>query len=76
MPNYRRATVAGATWFFTVTLANRSSSLLTERIADLRTTFSTVRAELPFRCDALNMLGECWSRIDASDRFQTVSDPF
>ena len=52
LPNYRRATIPGATWFFTVILAGRSSSLPTERIADLRSSFARVRADLPFRCDA------------------------
>jgi len=32
MPNYRRNRVPGATYFFTVNLADRSSRLLTERI--------------------------------------------
>ena len=56
MPNYRRARAAGASYFFTVALADRSSSLLTERIADLRAAFTEVRAELPFRCDAAVIL--------------------
>jgi putative transposase len=56
MPNYRRVRVAGATYFFTVKLADRSSSLLTDRIADLRTAFAETRAALPFRCDAAVIL--------------------
>lgn len=56
MPYHRRARVAGATCFFTVKLADRSSSLLTDRIADLRTALAETRAALPFRCDAAVIL--------------------
>jgi len=35
MPNYIRARVSGGTFFFTVTLADRSSNLLIERVDDL-----------------------------------------
>jgi putative transposase len=45
---YRRARVGGATWFFTVNLANRSSGLLVERVADLREVVRRVRAAHPF----------------------------
>jgi putative transposase len=75
MPNYRRAMVAGATWFFTVALADRSSSLLTERIDDLRRAFSTGRAELPFRCDAAVILPDhihmVWTLPEGDADFST-----
>ena len=36
MPNYRRERIVGATYFFTVTLADRRSRILVEEIALLR----------------------------------------
>ncbi|CAM4038988.1 putative transposase [Ectopseudomonas alcaliphila] len=36
MPHYRRERIAGATYFFTVTLADRRSRLLVDEIALLR----------------------------------------
>ena len=56
MPDYRRVRVPGATYFFTVTLADRSSSLLTDRIDDLRAAFAETRATRPFRIDAAVIL--------------------
>jgi len=40
MPNYRRSRVAGGTWFFTVTLADRRSTLLVEQIDQLRSDYA------------------------------------
>jgi REP-associated tyrosine transposase len=40
MTDYRRNFIAGGSFFFTVNLADRRLSLLTERIDDLRTAFS------------------------------------
>ena len=45
---YRRALVEGATYFFTVNLANRSSRLLVDRVDDLRETVRGVRRAHPF----------------------------
>ena len=45
---YRRALVEGATYFFTVNLANRSSRLLVDRVHDLRETVRGVRRAHPF----------------------------
>jgi putative transposase len=56
MPNYRRARVAGATWFFTVVLAERGSSLLTERSALLRHAMRVTQRERPFRVEAVVVL--------------------
>jgi putative transposase len=56
MSNYRRARIAGASYFFTVTLEDRSSSLLVERIHALRQAFATTRSELPFHVDAVSVL--------------------
>jgi len=56
MSNYRRACVPGATYFFTVNLADRSSCLLVERIDTLREAFRATRTDLPFRIDAVIVL--------------------
>ena len=49
---YRRATVAGATYFFTVNLAERQSALLTDHIVELRRAIHRVKHAHPFRLDA------------------------
>jgi len=41
MTNYRRSDIAGASYFFTVNLADRSQSLLTEHIESLRQHLNT-----------------------------------
>jgi putative transposase len=46
---YRRAVIPGASYFFTVNLADRSARLLVERIADLREVVRDVRRAHPFR---------------------------
>ena len=57
MTEYRRAHVPGASWFFTVNLAQRKGNrLLVERIDLLRAAFATVRARHPFRMDAVVIL--------------------
>jgi len=56
MSTYRRARVAGGSYFFTVTLEDRSSSLLIDRIDALRQAFASTRVELPFRIDAVAVL--------------------
>lgn len=56
MPNYRRARIPGASYFFTLALADRNSSLLTDRIDELRCAYAeTVRVE-PVFCDAMVIL--------------------
>ena len=45
---YRRAVIAGATYFFTVNLAERSRRLLVDRIDDLRDVVRNVRRAHPF----------------------------
>src|SRR3990170_4296609 len=56
MPNYRRARVPGASYFFTVTLADRAEHWLVEQIDALRGAFARTRGELPFRVDAIVVL--------------------
>ena len=56
MPNYRRLRVPGATYFFTVYLAERGGTLLTDRIDLLREAYRLTVAEQPVRCDAMVIL--------------------
>lgn len=57
MTEYRRAHVPGATWFFTVNLAQRRGNrLLVQHIDDLRRAFRYVREKHPFRSDAVVVL--------------------
>lgn len=54
MTNYRRIYIPGATWFFTVNLAERKGNrLLVENIDYLRNAFETVKTMHPFRMDAV-----------------------
>ena len=45
---YRRVLLQGATYFFTVNLAERSSRLLVDHIDDLREAVREVRRQHPF----------------------------
>src|SRR4030065_1785419 len=58
MTSYRRISVAGGSFFFTVNLADRQSSLLTDHIASLREAFREVRSRHPFRVEAIVVLPE------------------
>jgi putative transposase len=56
MVRYRRNFVPGGTFFFTVTLADRRSSVLVEHIPALRSAFRLARSERPFAIDAIVVL--------------------
>jgi putative transposase len=56
MVAYRRNFVAGGTFFFTVTLVDRRSSVLIDHIASLRAAFRVTRKERPFSIDAIVIL--------------------
>jgi len=58
MPNYRRNRVPGGTYFFTVNLLDRKSSLLTDHVAELRDAVRSVRQRQPFHIDAWVVLPE------------------
>ena len=59
MTEYRRFQHPGATWFFTVNLAERhDNQLLTGQIDLLRMAFSQVKATHPFQIDAVVILPE------------------
>ena len=53
---YRRANVAGGTYFFTVNLAERKRTLLVEHVDVLRTVIQKVKARHPFHIDAMVVL--------------------
>ena len=56
MPNYRRLRMPGATYFFTVNLAQRGGSILVEHINLLREAYRLTAAEHPIACDAMVVL--------------------
>ncbi len=58
MTNYRRAQVAGATYFFTANLANRSTTLLVDRINLLRSAVGYARRRHPFEIEAMVVMPE------------------
>lgn len=59
MTEYRRFHLPGATWFFTVNLAERlGNRLLVEHIDVLRAAFSHVKIKHPFTIDAIVVLPE------------------
>ena len=58
MTNYRRHFVPGGSYFFTVALADRSATLLTDHIDVLRKAFQRIRRELPFKTEAMVVLPE------------------
>jgi len=84
MPNYRRACVPGATYFFTVNLRDRSSDLLVREIQLLRDTVRAVKARYPFHIDAWVVLPEhmhCLWTLPAGDadfalRWQAIKFAF
>lgn len=76
MTNYRRAYLPGATWFFTVTLAERTGNqLLVDELAALRSAFRSVQTAHPFRIDAVVILPEhlhcIWTLPPADFDFST-----
>jgi putative transposase len=58
MVRYRRNLVPGGTYFFTVTLADRTSSALVHHLGALRMAFRIARHERPFTIDAIVILPE------------------
>lgn len=56
MTGYRRNTVPGGSFFFTVNLAERRLSLLTDHIDLLRGAFRDIRKRHPFTIDAIVVL--------------------
>lgn len=58
MVRFRRNYVPGGSYFFTVTLRDRGSRLLTDHVGLLRAAFREVLSELPFTIDAIVILPE------------------
>ncbi|MFS2122498.1 REP-associated tyrosine transposase [Pseudomonas sp. Pseusp97] len=56
MTSYRRDRTDGATWFFTLALADRRSQLLVENIDSLRAAFRYVQQRHPWHVDAIVIL--------------------
>jgi putative transposase len=56
MSRYRRAKIEGGLFFFTVTLADRSSDLLVREIDRLRRIYRVVRSARPFETEAICIL--------------------
>ncbi|RUL74038.1 REP-associated tyrosine transposase [Dyella choica] len=71
MRTYTRARIPGATYFFTVTLAERhGNDLLTRHIDALREAFRVTRQEHPFVVEAVVVLPEhlhCLWKLPAND---------
>ena len=56
MPHYRRLNIEGGTFFFTVTLADRTSDLLIRQIDRLREIYRSVQSQRPFESIATCIL--------------------
>jgi len=56
MPNYRRLYRPGGCWFFTVNLADRQATLLTDHIDLLRDAMRETNSRFPFHIDAIVIL--------------------
>lgn len=71
MTTYRRSTTPGATWFFTVNLAERRhNTRLVDNVDGLRDAFSHVRLHHPFRMEAIVVLPDhlhCLWRLPPGD---------
>jgi len=84
MVKFRRNYVPGGTYFFTVTLRDRQSRILTERVGLLREIFRDVRKEHPFEIVAIVILPEHLHTVltlpeqdaDYSRRWQAVKGRF
>jgi|SRR5215212_4595322 len=82
MPNYRRALVPGACWFFTVNLLERRKTLLVEHIAELRDAVARTRRSLPFVIDAFVVMPDHLHAVlpsgdaDFSTRWRLIKSGF
>jgi putative transposase len=84
MPNYRRLRVPGATYFFTVNLAQEGATALTDHIDLLRKAYRAAAAELPIDCRAMVILPDhihaVWTLppgdADFSRRWQKIKAQF
>ena len=75
MSIYRRTKIAGGTFFFTVTLADRSSDLLVVEVDRLRRVYKDIGERRPFRTIAICILPDhlhaIWTLPDGDVDFST-----
>jgi putative transposase len=75
MSNYRCARIAGGTFFFTLTLANRSSDLLVSEIDRLPRAYAEVQTRRPFKTVAICILPDhlhaVWSLPEGDSDFSS-----
>jgi putative transposase len=84
MSRYQRIYRSGATYFFTVNLADRRSHLLTDRIDLLRAAYRMTTLEHPVACDAIVVLPDhlhaVWTLppgdADFSERWRKIKARF
>ncbi len=60
---YRRVNIPGACYFFTVNLAERNKTLLTDHIDELRAAFATIKQNHPFKIDAIGNISSKMKKI-------------
>lgn len=63
MVQYRRSRVSGGTFFFTVNLRDRRSTLLAQHAQALRGIVREVRAQLSFVIDAMVVMPDHWHAV-------------
>ena len=75
MPDYRRARIDGSLYFFTVVLADRSSTILVSEINRLRRVYKLVQDRYPFETTAICVLPDhvhaIWSLPNGDTDFST-----
>jgi putative transposase len=76
LTEYRRAYIPGATWFFTVNLAQRRNNrLLVEHVNELREAFLHVKQRWPFHMEAVVVLPDhlhcIWTLPPGDSNFST-----
>jgi Transposase and inactivated derivatives len=84
MVRYRRNFVPGGTFFFTLALADRRSSLLVDHVGLLRAAFRSARERKPFAVDAIVILPDHLHAIltlpsgdsDFSGRWRSIKATF
>ena len=73
MPQYRRARIAGGTFFFTVAIADRRDDLLVREVDRLRRIYSSVQSRHPFETVAICILTDhlhaIWTLPENDDDF-------
>ena len=84
MSRYRRLRLEGASYFFTVNLADREAATLVDRIEDLRRAYAHVWQSAPWQTDAIVVLPDHLHAIwtlppgdsDFSDRWRRIKREF